>query len=1253
MPPTAPAARPEDQPMPDSPDLTEEELRAADEAIAECDAAAGLAVVEAAAAVQAAAQANAAAAAGLAAIAAHGATATPTGGGVSDASVPPPVGGRSRGSGGPGTVVASRQRCHAASLPQATPGHTVPTLQATAPEQLGVAIAAQQSLPSNGAVAPSASTAAPTPGPALHALSSRAGPVAPPGSLHGQPSPVAAPAAPPTGAPDAGPRRPPAGSGATASQPGTAPPSAAQLSAAAPEVENPGGSPPDSPAPVPPFGHSDARAAPASRTPMSPREKRYCLNNAKVPPSGRRSLVLRGRLGAVPIRRLLDSGAEQNFISTHIVRRYQLSTVPVDAALAKYATLGDDRQLPITESIRNQLRIGSYCEPDLQFDVVPLADSCFDAVLGMPWLVDLNPLVDWREGTLTIETADGPFVPVAERSDAAASPLMSAFALGRALKRDRVEAMWLVSIRDADTSPAASAPGDPAFSDPDHQPSRRHRCMADEIMHKFAHVLRKELPPGLPPRRAVNHRIPTDPSAPPPCKPQIRLSAKEEQELHHQLADLLESGLIRPSSSPFGAPVFFVKKKTGGFRLVVDYRDLNQITIPTRFPLPKIDELPDRLRGATVFSKLDLTSGFNQMLIEPEDVPKTAFRTRFGHYETLVLPFGLSGGPGTFQSLMNTQAAFEALHAALASAPVLKQADPALPFIVHTDASDVAVGAVLMQQFPTVFHPVAFLSRAHKGAEVRYDVRHKEMLAVLTALREWRHYLLGSEFELYTDHNSLQYFHTMRDLSPKMQRWLEIISDVHFQIRYHKGSTNVVADALSRQHILYAALAVDTSSAPGIPAGPTAPQATLAPADSIARQALLAAISTTVVEPGLLAEFRAAYRTDPLAKEIRGKLRAGQPCEFTERDGLYYHTSTNRATTLRTGCSSPSLLSSSLGPSLFGVPSKLISDGDPRFASCFWQTVWRLHGTKLALSTAFHPQTDGQTERLNRALEEMLRHQVNAQQSDWAELLPITEFAYNSAKQASTGYSPFFLNYGREPRVPVDWLTAPAPSAAPASASILAEQTAARCRDTLTSARRSLAAAQRRQADYANRSRKEITFQRGDKVRLSTRNLGATKLEPRFAGPFTLLEPIGKVAYRLTLPKEAGRMHDVFHASTGYSPFFLNYGREPRVPVDWLTAPAPSAAPASASDLAEQTAARCRDALTSARRSLAATQRRQAEYANRSRKEITFQRGDKVRLSTRNLGATKLAPRFAGHFSGVDRQGCLSPRPPQGGRPNA
>eukprot|EP00887_Chlorella_sp_A99_P001998 scaffold18.g1998.t1 len=352
------------------------------------------------------------------------------------------------------------------------------------------------------------------------------------------------------------------------------------------------------------------------------------------------------------------------------------------------------------------------------------------------------------------------------------------------------------------------------------------------------------------------------------------------------------------------------------------------------------------------------------------------------------------------------------------------------------------------------------------------------MLAVLTALREWRHYLLGSEFELYTDHNSLQYFHTMRDLSPKMQRWLEIISDFHFQIRYHKGSANVVADALSRQHILYAALVVDTSSAPGIPAGPTAPQATLAPADPIARQALLAAISTTVVEPGLLAEFRAVYRTDPLAKDIRGKLRAGQPCEFTERDGLYYHTSAGSAPALYVptrrelrsrllaefhdsaaaghlgrdktlaclqgkfwwpglaamvdayirSCSScqlnkprnhaahgllqpipPALepwaqvsldfitcllptpdghdaalvmvctatkmarfapcsstvdapgaarLFHSYVASLFGVPSKLISDRDPRFASCFWQTVWRLHGTKLALSPAFHPQTD-------------------------------------------------------------------------------------------------------------------------------------------------------------------------------------------------------------------------------------------------------------------------------------------------------
>ncbi|GJY45081.1 putative reverse transcriptase domain-containing protein [Tanacetum coccineum] len=158
---------------------------------------------------------------------------------------------------------------------------------------------------------------------------------------------------------------------------------------------------------------------------------------------------------------------------------------------------------------------------------------------------------------------------------------------------------------------------------------------------------------GLPLVREIEFRIDLIPGASPVVKSPYRLAPSEMLELSNQLKELQEKGFIRPSHSPWGAPVLFVKKKDGAMRMCIDYRELNKLTIKNRYPLPRIDDLFDQLQGACCFSKIDLRSGYHQLRVREEDIPKTAFRTRYGHFEFTVMPFGLTNAPAIFMDLMN------------------------------------------------------------------------------------------------------------------------------------------------------------------------------------------------------------------------------------------------------------------------------------------------------------------------------------------------------------------------------------------------------------------------------------------------------------------------------------------------------------------------------------------------------------------------------------------------------------------------
>ena len=214
-----------------------------------------------------------------------------------------------------------------------------------------------------------------------------------------------------------------------------------------------------------------------------------------------------------------------------------------------------------------------------------------------------------------------------------------------------------------------------------------------------------------------------------------------------------------------------------------------------------------------------------------------------------------------------------------------------------------------------------------------------------------------------------------------------------------------------------------------------------------------------------------------------------------------------------------------------GVPSAIVSDRDTRFTSNFWKAVMKALGTELLMSTAYHPQTDGLTERANQTLEQILRTTVNEDQDNWDECLHLAEFAYNNSKQASTGHSPFFLNYGVNPNTPIQVaLQTNAAKRVPAAMELLKGTN-----EKLEQARVNTAAAQDRQKTLADQHRRGQKFEPGDKVMLSTENFhikpGKTrKLAIRYDGPFEVLENIKDTSYRLKLRPNMKRVHPVFHA---------------------------------------------------------------------------------------------------------------------------
>ncbi|GJZ42470.1 putative reverse transcriptase domain-containing protein [Tanacetum coccineum] len=282
---------------------------------------------------------------------------------------------------------------------------------------------------------------------------------------------------------------------------------------------------------------------------------------------------------------------------------------------------------------------------------------------------------------------------------------------------------------------------------------------------------------GIPPTRQVEFQINLIPGAAPIARTPYRLAPSKMKELSDQLKELIGKGFIRPSSSPWGASVLFVKKKDKSFQMCIDYRELNKLTVKNCYPLPRIDDLFDQLQGSSVYSKIDLRSGYHQLRVRKEDILKTSFRTRYGYYEFKVQLLG---------HMIDSQG----IHVDPAKIKSIKDwASPKTTTEIRQFLGLTGLGDVLMQREKVI----AYASRQLKIHEKNYTTHDLELGAVVFALKKiWRHYLYGIKCTVFTNHKSLQHILDQKELNMRQRRWLELLSDYDCEIRYHLGKANIL-----------------------------------------------------------------------------------------------------------------------------------------------------------------------------------------------------------------------------------------------------------------------------------------------------------------------------------------------------------------------------------------------------------------------------------------------------------------------------
>ncbi|UYV77192.1 K02A2.6-like [Cordylochernes scorpioides] len=826
----------------------------------------------------------------------------------------------------------------------------------------------------------------------------------------------------------------------------------------------------------------------------------------------------------------------------------------------------------------------------------------------------------------------------------------------------------------------------------------------------------------------IKHKIDTS-DYPPVRQRPYRVSPAERRVIQSEVEKMMETKIIRPSSSPWASPVILVRKKDGSLRFCVDYRRLNKITKKDVYSLPRIDDALDTLSGSRYFSTMDMRSGYWQIEVDDKDREKTAFITPDGLYEFNVMPFGLCNAPATFERMIDNvlrglkwdmclcylddivvygstfkehltrlykchfasrqitilghvvnefgtqpdpekvkaivhfpkprnfsetrsflglssyyrrfiksyanksrplnsllkkdekfiwgeeqDESFRILKQELGSSPVLGHFIEGAETHVHTDASGYGLGAVLVQIQNDAERPIAYASRTLTKAEKNYSTTEKECLAVVWALGKFRPYLYGRPFTVVTDHHSLCWLVGLKDPSGRLARWALKLQEYDINIVYKSGRKHKDADCLSRSPLADTAeieghitsiqdIAEEQSKDPHLvgireklanenlkgyqmiggvlykknydPEGK--PWLLVVPKQM--RHKILKDVHDTPMAghlgfaktygrvrkrfywPGLyrtvsqyIAHCKECQRRKGVPQKPPGLLVPIPPTTSPfQKIGIDYlgrfpisHTGnrwiivatdylTRFAITKAAATAEATELATFLIEDVIlkhGAPREIITDRGRNFMSQTIREINNLNGTIHRFTTAYHPQTNGLTERLNKTLTDMISMYVDLDQKNWDNILPYVTFAYNTARQETTGYSPFFLVHGREVETPLDSILPYQPAG---TAEDYVCHLVTNAEDARMLARLNILQAQSKDKERYDKKHQEVTYKEGDLVWVFTpvRTVGLSeKLLKRYFGPYRVIRKISSVNYQVegvTNTRRRRKTQDIVH----------------------------------------------------------------------------------------------------------------------------